>query len=68
MRQMEIFLLANAKNTFFTWFKTLCREGDIYLTSEALARLAEILAFHKNFGVRKCALQLISDFIFWGDL
>ena len=27
-----------------------------------------MLSFHKNFSVRRIALQLITDFLLWGDL
>jgi hypothetical protein len=68
MGEMELFLTTNAKSTYFLWFRLLCREGDVYLSSEALARLAEILCFHRHFAIRKNALELISELVFWGDL
>ena len=47
MDQMEKYLLTKVDSTFFRWFKLLAREGDVYLSSEALARAAEVMCFHK---------------------
>ena len=30
--------------------------------------MAEVLSYHKNFTVRRLALQLIGEFLLWGDL
>jgi hypothetical protein len=68
MQQMEQFLITNTKNTYFHWFKSLSKEGEVYLTSEALARLADIFCFHKLFTIKKNALHLISEMLFFGDL
>lgn len=68
MLQMEQYLLTSTRTSHFNWFRGLSREGDVYLTSEALARLGDIFCFHKNFIVKRNSLQLISEMIFWGDL
>jgi len=68
MEQMESYFLNNIDSIFYRWFKRLVRVGDVYLSSEALARSAEVMCFHKYFSVRINALQLLSEFVFWGDL
>ena len=47
MEQMEAHFLTNTGSTAYRWFKTIARDGDAYLSSEALARSAEIMCFHK---------------------
>lgn len=59
MQEMEQYLISNAKTTYFSWFKNLIKEGEVYLSSEAVARLADIFCFHRLFSVKQNALHLI---------
>jgi hypothetical protein len=49
-------------------FKLLFKKGDAYLTSEAVARLAEIIDFTDEFNIKAKALALLNQLILWGDV
>lgn len=68
MHQLEYHLLQNATSRPFEWLKLLWKEGNVYLTSESISRLAEILCFHNNFRIKRMALQLIGEMVVWGEL
>jgi hypothetical protein len=46
----------------------MLKYGEPIITSEIIARLAEIVSSSCNFKVRARALKLIDSFILWGDL
>jgi hypothetical protein len=49
-------------------FLEVLRYGEPSITSEVIARLAEVIAYCEHFNIRTRALKLIDSFILWGDV